>query len=289
MYGQGWRRSQASSRKRIRLMEVWTEPMNWTHSSIGSVWMQAQHPFLPPAKQTSHNPLTHSFPVTSQLSHLPSELWILLLLHRCLQPHQEMLGPPPSPSPLSVSSSQLKKRLDRLNWNKAAGPDVVSPRVLKACVDQLCGILQHLFNLSLSQEEVLVLRKTSCLDISSISSQWLKTCSPNIMKVVERILLVHWKRQTRTRTHCNLLIVGEGPLELKTLSYTCFNEPTVIWTKQAALCSLISTVHLTQSSLLYYARNSRGDRWMSPKLSGFLTVWQTDHSLWDWMVLCLTR
>ena len=46
--------------------------------------------------------------------------------------------------------------------NKTAGPYGVSPRVLKACVEQLCGTLQHLFNLILSQEKVPVLWKTSC-------------------------------------------------------------------------------------------------------------------------------
>nr|XP_054598774.1 uncharacterized protein LOC129163848 [Nothobranchius furzeri] len=40
-----------------------------------------------------------------------------------------------SPSHLSVSTSQVKSQLERLNRNKAAGPDGVSPRVLKACAD----------------------------------------------------------------------------------------------------------------------------------------------------------
>jgi len=31
---------------------------------------------------------------------------------------------------------------------QVAGPDGVSSRVLKTCAEQLCGILQHLFNLS---------------------------------------------------------------------------------------------------------------------------------------------
>ena len=72
-------------------MEVWTEPMNRTNSSTGSVQRPAQHPpLLPPAKQTSHFPLTHSFTVTPQHSHLPPQSWVLLLLHHCLQPHQKI-------------------------------------------------------------------------------------------------------------------------------------------------------------------------------------------------------
>jgi len=43
----------------------------------------------------------------------------------------------------------VKRQLGGLNWNKATGPHGVSPRVLKACAEELCGIFQHLFNLSL--------------------------------------------------------------------------------------------------------------------------------------------
>ena len=68
-----------------------------------------------------------------------------------------------SPYHLSVSCSHVKGQLERLSRNKAAHLDDASPRVLKACADQLCGILQHLFNISLSQEKVPMLRKTFCL------------------------------------------------------------------------------------------------------------------------------
>lgn len=54
-------------------------------------------------------------------------------------------------------------QLERLNQNKASGPYGFSPRVLKACAEQLCGILQHIFHLSLGQECVPRLWKTSCL------------------------------------------------------------------------------------------------------------------------------
>ena len=61
----------------------------------------------PAPKQTSHHPLIHSFPVTSQLSHLPPRSWILLLLHCCVQPHQGMLGPLTSLcTPQTSSTSQ---------------------------------------------------------------------------------------------------------------------------------------------------------------------------------------
>ncbi|XP_067338972.1 trace amine-associated receptor 1-like [Channa argus] len=52
---------------------------------------------------------------------------------------------------------EVKHQLQKLNRNKAVGPDSVSPRVLKAFAEQLSKILQPLFNLSLSQEKLLVL------------------------------------------------------------------------------------------------------------------------------------
>jgi len=72
------------------------------------------------------------------------------------------------PSSLCVSSSQEKRQLERLNQLKAAGTDGVSSRVLKVCAEQQYGILQHLFNLSLSQKKIPVLWKTSCLDLKNL-------------------------------------------------------------------------------------------------------------------------
>ena len=82
-----------------------------------------------------------------------------------------VLSPPPSPLPTpfnthgrqTFTAEQVRKELCRLRPGKAAGPDGVSPRVLKTCATQLSGVLQHIFNLSLSLERVPVLWKTSCL------------------------------------------------------------------------------------------------------------------------------
>lgn len=118
------------------------------------------------------------------------------------------------------------------------------------------------------------------------------------MKVLERLLLAHMNKQIDTfHTHCSFLIVLG--LELKMPSYTYFKEPTVISTKQVAMwgsrdwtrtggsCSLISPVHVVPSSLHYYIRISRRCKCMRPHSPGFLTTWQTNHILWDWMVMCL--
>ncbi|CAG5993073.1 unnamed protein product [Menidia menidia] len=56
----------------------------------------------------------------------------------------------------------IRRKLTRLHTGKAAGPDGVFPRVLKACAAQLCGVLSLVFSLSLHLKRVPVLWKTSC-------------------------------------------------------------------------------------------------------------------------------
>ncbi|MEQ2232768.1 hypothetical protein ILYODFUR_014909 [Ilyodon furcidens] len=58
------------------------------------------------------------------------------------------------------------------------------------------------------------------------------------MKVLERLLLAHLSKQTVN--HQDLLQFIAVELELKMPSYTCFNKPTVIWTKPAALLLTLS-------------------------------------------------
>ncbi|TWW54386.1 hypothetical protein D4764_0180630 [Takifugu flavidus] len=70
---------------------------------------------------------------------------------------------PIPPTGLSFTSGQVKRELERLNQRKSAGPDGISPRVLRNSSRQLCGILQHLFNQSLHLQRIPVLWKTSCL------------------------------------------------------------------------------------------------------------------------------
>lgn len=76
-----------------------------------------------------------------------------------------------------------------------------SPRVLKACADQLCGILQHLFNFSLSLEKVQWLWKTSCLvpmpnkSPSALNDYRPVALTSHIMKVLERLVLAHLRPQ----------------------------------------------------------------------------------------------
>ncbi|TWW68204.1 hypothetical protein D4764_19G0000020 [Takifugu flavidus] len=102
------------------------------------------------------------------------------------------------PTGLSFTSGQVRRELERLNQRKAAGPDGISPRVLRNCSRQLCGILQHLFNQSLHLQRIPVLWKTSCLvpvpkkthPVAPSDYRPIALTS-HIMKVMERLVLSH--------------------------------------------------------------------------------------------------
>ncbi|GAA6226633.1 RNA-directed DNA polymerase from mobile element jockey-like, partial, partial [Lates japonicus] len=66
--------------------------------------------------------------------------------------------PPPPPTPsntqppcsnLCLTTTQVRDELRRIRARKATGPDGISSRLLKSCADQLCEIVEHLFNTSL--------------------------------------------------------------------------------------------------------------------------------------------
>ena len=83
-----------------------------------------------------------------------------------MSPTQSPLFSPPTPPatpPMAFHTVQVKMMLYRLKPGKAVGPDDISPRLLKTCSSELCGILTHLFNLSLRLQKVPRLWKTSCL------------------------------------------------------------------------------------------------------------------------------
>ena len=101
-------------------------------------------------------------------------------------------------SRLSFSSAHVRRELRRVRVRKAAGPDGISSRLLRDCADQLCEVVRHIFNLSLSLERVPSLWKTSCLVPVP------KTTHPrepnhyrpvaltsHLMKTLERMILKH--------------------------------------------------------------------------------------------------
>ena len=52
---------------------------------------------------------------------------------------------------LSFTAADVSKTCKRVNPRKAAGPDGIPSRVLRACADQLAGVFTDIFNQSLSQ------------------------------------------------------------------------------------------------------------------------------------------
>ncbi|XP_055367950.1 uncharacterized protein LOC129604646 [Betta splendens] len=100
------------------------------------------------------------------------------------------------PPPLSFSSTQVRSELRKIKARKAAGPDGISSRLLKSCAGELCGVMEHVFNLSLKLRVVPQLWKTSCVvpvpktphakDPSSFRPVALTS---HLMKTLERLVL----------------------------------------------------------------------------------------------------
>ncbi|KAI4873724.1 hypothetical protein NFI96_000464 [Prochilodus magdalenae] len=114
----------------------------------------------------------------------------------CDSPLHTSSPPPPVTSTVNLTADQVRRQLQRLHMNKAAGPDGVPPRVLKACATQLCGVLQHVFNMSLCLQRVPVMWKTSCIvpvpktpRPSDIKDYRPVALTSHIMKTMERLVL----------------------------------------------------------------------------------------------------
>ena len=91
---------------------------------------------------------------------------------------------------------EVKRVINGLNARKAPGPDGISPRLLKSCVDQLTPVLTDLFNWFLKIREVPLCYKSSV--IVPVPKKGAVTCLNDyrpvaltavIMKVFERIIL----------------------------------------------------------------------------------------------------
>lgn len=117
------------------------------------------------------------------------------------QRQKTTLSQPPPVSglpPLTIQEHEVRRVLRAVSTRKAAGPDGVTGRVLKACADQLSGIFTTIFNLSLLQAPV-----PSCLKSSLIIPIPKKShadclndfcpiaLTPTIMKFFERLVLHH--------------------------------------------------------------------------------------------------
>ncbi|KAI4873926.1 hypothetical protein NFI96_030144 [Prochilodus magdalenae] len=70
---------------------------------------------------------------------------------------------PPGEQPLTLSTTDVCHTLRKVSARKAAGPDEVPGRVLKACAEQLAGVFTDIFNLSLAQAVVPTIFKTATI------------------------------------------------------------------------------------------------------------------------------
>ncbi|KAI3370774.1 hypothetical protein L3Q82_007310 [Scortum barcoo] len=140
-----YRRKLENRLQQNNMREVW--------SGLKTITGHGKMDFAPPVP----SPLTPTRPFP--LPHAPP-----LLPCTTSQPSCPPLGFSP-PSLVTFTAEDVRREFSRLHPRKAAGPDGLSPspRALKGCASQLCGIFQHIFNLSLIQNVVPDLWKTSCL------------------------------------------------------------------------------------------------------------------------------
>ena len=177
--------------------------------------------------------------------------------HQRLSPYQNTLKPPVFPSSLSVSSSQVKKQLERLNQNKAAGPDGESPKKL-AFAEQLCGILQHLFNLGLSHGQ-----------------DWL--------------FLAHLRKQVNTfqdplqYAYCPGVGVEDAIICLLRWAHSHVDKAGTM--VRLMYCDFFSAFDTNRSVCMVCEKL----RWMPPQPPRLLNTSQTVHSLGDSKDVCLRR
>ena len=55
---------------------------------------------------------------------------------------------------ITLSVADVSKTFKQVNIHKAAGPDGLPGRVLKACVDQLASVFTDIYNLSLDESVI---------------------------------------------------------------------------------------------------------------------------------------
>uniref|UniRef100_A0A669BIH3 Reverse transcriptase domain-containing protein n=1 Tax=Oreochromis niloticus TaxID=8128 RepID=A0A669BIH3_ORENI len=102
--------------------------------------------------------------------------------------------------PLTLSPTDVGAVLSRINVHKAAGPDGIPGRVLRACSGELAGVLTDIFNLSLAHAVVpACFKSTSIVPIpknsnpSSLNDYRPVALTPIITKCLEQLVLAHFK------------------------------------------------------------------------------------------------
>ena len=116
-----------------------------------------------------------------------------------------MDSPPPKPQcddpPLVIDTAGTRRTLQRLNMRKAAGPDGITPRLLRLCADELCGIFTNLFNWSLrlctvpvSFKRTVIIPVPKQTPVSSMNDYRPVALTSVVAKSFERLVLDYLKR-----------------------------------------------------------------------------------------------
>ncbi|KAM7379021.1 hypothetical protein PAMP_017842 [Pampus punctatissimus] len=107
---------------------------------------------------------------------------------------------PADHQPLILSPTDVCAALSRINARKAAGPDGIPGRVLRACAGQLTGVMTNIFNMSLAQAAVPSCFKTTSIvpvpkhsTAASLNDYRPVALTPIIMKCFERLVLAQLK------------------------------------------------------------------------------------------------
>ena len=103
-------------------------------------------------------------------------------------------------APIQLEQHQVRATLRRVNARKAAGPDGVAGRVLKACADQLAEVFTTIFNLSLLQSVVPSCLKSATIvpvpkknTVSCLNDYRPVALTPIIAKCFEQLIMSHIK------------------------------------------------------------------------------------------------
>ena len=117
----------------------------------------------------------------------------------CAFPQLPSSEPPPSSATtLSILERDVNRLFRRQNPRKAAGPDSVSPSILKHCADQLSPVFTDIFNTSLETCHVPACFKTSTIipvpkktKITGLSDYRPVALPSVVMKAFQRLVLFH--------------------------------------------------------------------------------------------------
>lgn len=101
-------------------------------------------------------------------------------------------------SNFTFTEHEVRRTLQAVDPKKAAGPDGISGRVLKACADQLSGIFMRIFNQSLAESTVPPCLKSSTIvplpkkpHISGLNDYRPVALTPVVMKCFEKLVRGH--------------------------------------------------------------------------------------------------